>query len=643
MVFGYTIQPIMDLNDRQIRLLRKIASKGTISAESLRQLVGAGRETLRKELLYLEELGLIERSYGRIKFVENEKNMQFLQEVGMLSKPKRHELIRELLGEHRELRLTFLAAKLNVSALTIRTDLAELERQGLVIKKHGAVSLLSAASATAGAGEAGSAPRHHPHQFDQRTEVLGRHSLVHINPGDRIFLGPGQISSYIAATVPLRSSIPIATNSLAIMRILMERNYTSPILVAPGTMVLGTGVVEVRNARSFFAAAMIDKAFFSVSSYSNKTFFLDKAEDQATALEICDHVNKIYLFLYSSTIDRKCAFRFPYDDYASKVQEILVDDGISVAEANLVFAKKDPVVIYGQDSAFRNLNRRKYRVGFIVNSDRNNFVQAVYNSVLESVAKYQAVALRIRECAGDYGSTVKSFDMLVLDKVDLVIDFSLCMESMIYVSEKCRIHGIKLMGIDLHLPGSVYFGADNALAGTLAGDRVAEYIRRTWGGRLDRIIVLGRHGMDPVTNLRVMSAVDKVSALVDFGGDGPVTIEWDAPGRNPAEDLMDLLKSMRQEERVLFFAFNLRHLMAAHEMIARHRGAGNTIMVGQNYNRQIEELMADPDSPIIGCVHYNPEEYGERIMRVAIKMLAEEPVDPLNYTTHTWIPNPART
>jgi hypothetical protein len=35
---------------------------------------------------------------------------------------------------------------------------------------------------------------------------------------------------------------------------------------------------------------------------------------------------------------------------------------------------------------------------------------------------------------------------------------------------------------------------------------------------------------------------------------------------------------------------------------------------------------------------YNPEEYGERVMKIALQMLEEQAVEPLNYTTHTWIP-----
>jgi hypothetical protein len=42
-------------------------------------------------------------------------------------------------------------------------------------------------------------------------------------------------------------------------------------------------------------------------------------------------------------------------------------------------------------------------------------------------------------------------------------------------------------------------------------------------------------------------------------------------------------------------------------------------------------------SIIMKCL-YNPEEYGERVMKIALQMLEEQAVEPLNYTTHTWIP-----
>jgi hypothetical protein len=43
------------------------------------------------------------------------------------------------------------------------------------------------------------------------------------------------------------------------------------------------------------------------------------------------------------------------------------------------------------------------------------------------------------------------------------------------------------------------------------------------------------------------------------------------------------------------------------------------------------------NSPIIGCVHYNPQDYGKHIMDLSMRILDGMAVDPLNYTQLSWI------
>ena len=50
--------------------------------------------------------------------------------------------------------------------------------------------------------------------------------------------------------------------------------------------------------------------------------------------------------------------------------------------------------------------------------------------------------------------------------------------------------------------------------------------------------------------------------------------------------------------------------------------------------------MKQDDSLILGCVHYNPETYGESIIDIALKMLSKNEVSARNYTKLTWIERP---
>jgi ribose transport system substrate-binding protein len=314
-----------------------------------------------------------------------------------------------------------------------------------------------------------------------------------------------------------------------------------------------------------------------------------------------------------------------------------MDDGVDQSVVNYLFPRREPVVIYGSDYSFRMGRKQKYRIGFLTDQERGYFTQAVYNSIQESAATYDNLSLVIRETSSGFFSTAKNVDMLLNDRLDLIINYSLCTESVTYVAEKCRIRGVKLITVDLQCPDSVYFGADNAVAGTLAGSHTVEFIQRCWHGQLDKIIIFARHGMDYITNRRVMNMVDKIHAGIYPSFLEPEIIEWDNPNEKPKEKLLRLLIDTPKNSRVLFITFNVTFLVAIHDIILQYRDANNTIIVGQNFNKMVQEFMKMPNSPILGCVDYEPEHYGDRILNLAVRMLNGETTDTINYTTHNWI------
>jgi len=417
-----------DLTHRQIALLKKITGRKSIKTGELLAQFDLSRETLRKELVELEHLGLIARSHGRIVSVDSPENTALLESSGLLSKAKRKDQILRMLKENKEMRISTLAAKLHVSTITARNDLSVLEMEGSVVRKHGSVALMeSSVIPETGNGIQG---------YSARTRMLGQHTLMHIHPGETVFLDGGEISRFVAVSVPPYSNIPIVTNSMAIIDTLRERHYAYPIHILPGILSPGTGRILLYRDHPRHPPVRVDKAFITSTSYANRTFFLDDNEDPFTIDQICSLAERVYIVLDSSFLDVQRTHPFDYRQFRSKIQEVLVDDGIGHYRTNLLFSRRDPVVICGNDYAYRNASRQQHRVGFLVNKDRNYFVQAVHNSLLEATAACDSVSLVIMECDGSYASTVSNLNTLLQDNVDLIIDFSLCMESLMYVGER---------------------------------------------------------------------------------------------------------------------------------------------------------------------------------------------------------------
>jgi ABC-type sugar transport system substrate-binding protein len=427
------------------------------------------------------------------------------------------------------------------------------------------------------------------------------------------------------------------SDNLEILALLRRRQYAPPVHVLPGRLQGGSATIAVEHAQSVLAELKIDKAFLTISSYADGTYYMESPEIAANAAAVSACAKALYFVLDSVMLDKRGTSTFPYRDFREKVQEILIDDSVDQSVVNYLFPKRDPVVIQGADFSFKRGRRQRFRIGFLVDKDRGFFIQEVYNSILDSVAAHENVSLEIRETERGFYSTVRNADILLNEKPDLVINFSLCAESLSYIGSKCRARGIKLMTIDLQDRDSVYFGADNALAGALAANNAIKYIQQRWKGRLDHIVVFARHGIDPITNLRVMSVVERIQAEICCSSPQPEIIEWDTPNEVPREELLKLLLGIPRSSKVLFITFNLPHILKSYELIEQYRDARDTLIVGQNFNEQVQELMRRPDSFILGCVHYSPDKYGAKVLDIALRMLNGEDVDPVNYTTHTWI------
>jgi ribose transport system substrate-binding protein len=617
-----------ELTQRQISILKWIAARENCSLKDVSKRFELSRETIRQELNVLEELGFISRKSGIITYLNNSQNMAELLEMGGVTKQQRREQILNLLSRQNEIRISLLAKKLKVSSITIRNDLAALELEGKILRKHGCATLFEHSNYNGNKSV--------EDDFPLKVRILGNHTMVHISLGESVFLSHGVVNEYVAASFPPFSNISVVTNSFSIINVLHSKSYTYPIFVTSNFFSNPSNRFLMRSEDNLPDDLHIDKVFICCSSFNNRIFYLDDHEDLTTIEKVCKRAKKIYLILDTKYVNVPGALSFEYRQYLDKIQEILIDDGISSFRASVLFSRQDPIVICGQDTAYRLVRKQKFRIGFLVNKDRNSFIQSVHNGILEASAASSSLFLVIRECERDYASTVENLNKLIDEGVDLIIDYSLCSESLLYVGDRCLNKGIKLISVDYLSPGAIYFGADNAMAGKIAGRHAVKYINKVWEKPLEHLVILGKFGHEPITKLRISSALEEVKQVSNRTTSTHL-IEWGHPEIQPTQELITLLKSVPKTENMLIMAFNLRHLLAAYDIILQYRNSGNTAIVGQNHTKQIEEFMKEHDSPIIGCVHYNPEIYGESIIDIALRMLNNNDVPERNYTKLTWV------
>jgi len=187
------------------------------------------------------------------------------------------QILQELL-RHGEVSVDSLAKHFNVSAATIRRDLSELERQGLLRRIHG------------GAGPVAPMlyePFRHLSSFQEQEEKcaaekrqIGLTAASLISDGETIAIGAGTTTTQLARCIRHRKGITILTNAI---NIAMELSHLPEIKVSmtggslSGDWFALVGDVAQRNVSEMF----FDKAFIGVDGAHAEHGMTTNYSDQA--------------------------------------------------------------------------------------------------------------------------------------------------------------------------------------------------------------------------------------------------------------------------------------------------------------------------------------------------------------------------
>lgn len=142
---------------------------------------------------------------------------------------ERHRLIVELLGQHGVMRVNEIAQATAVSRETIRRDLSELERKGILNRSHGGALLVEKSFSMARINPPGTPVQDIQGSFQQRTlrhseskMRIARKALQLLQPGDVVLLDSSSTSWFLARQIP-DMALTVITPSVSILQVLMSR------------------------------------------------------------------------------------------------------------------------------------------------------------------------------------------------------------------------------------------------------------------------------------------------------------------------------------------------------------------------------------------------------------------------------------
>src|SRR4051812_19265205 len=140
-------------------------------------------------------------------------------------------------------------------------------------------------------------------------------------------------------------------------------------------------------------------------------------------------------------------------------------------------------------SSLRPFKQKLHRLGYAAQGTDYQFSKEVSTS-LERAAAAEGIELISLDNRYNPKIAQRNADILVREKVDLVIEFQTDDHVAPIVAAKYREANIPLIAIEVPHPGATYFGANNYEAGLIGGRFLGRWAKQHWHTEVDEIVLI---------------------------------------------------------------------------------------------------------------------------------------------------------
>src|SRR6187402_2907093 len=153
-------------------------------------------------------------------------------------------------------------------------------------------------------------------------------------------------------------------------------------------------------------------------------------------------------------------------------------------------------------SHLRPFKQRPFRLGYAAQGTDYQFSKEV-STGLQRAAAAQGIELICVDNRYSAKIAQRNADVLVREKVDLVIEFQTDEQVAPIVAAKYREANIPLIAIEVPHPGATYFGANNYEAGLIGGRYLGRWAKQQWQGQVDEILLMALERAGSLPKMRL--------------------------------------------------------------------------------------------------------------------------------------------
>jgi ribose transport system substrate-binding protein len=284
-------------------------------------------------------------------------------------------------------------------------------------------------------------------------------------------------------------------------------------------------------------------------------------------------------------------------------------------------------------SCLRPFKQKLYRLGYAAQGTDYQFSKEV-SAGLQRAAQAEGIELICVDNRYNAKIAQRNADVLVREKVDLVIEFQTDEHVAPIVAAKYREANIPLIAIEVPHPGATYFGANNYEAGLIGGRYLGRWAKQHWQGQVDEIILMALARAGGLPKMRLTGMLVGLKEIIPALENTRVTfLDGDGIFSQSLDIVRRHLRANRSR-RLLVGAINDPSAIGALRAFQEAGRAEACAIMGQNASPEGRAELRRPGTRLVGSVAYFPEKYGAAILGVALDLLHHRPVPPAVFAKH---------
>src|SRR5262245_52514703 len=231
----------------------------------------------------------------------------------------------------------------------------------------------------------------------------------------------------------------------------------------------------------------------------------------------------------------------------------------------------------------------------------------------------------------------RNADVLVRERVDLVIEFQTDEQIAPIVASKYREANIPMIAIEIPHPGATYFGANNYEAGLIGGRYLGRWTRQRWNGEVDEIVLVALKRAGSLPQMRLTGVLVGMKEACPHLEHCRVTyVDGDGVLGDSFEAIRKYLRTSNSR-RIAVGAINDPSALGALRAFQEAGRTESCAIVSHNASLEGRAELRQPGTRLVGSVAYFPEKYGEQIVKLALDILHHRSVPPAVFVKHQMV------